>query len=237
MPTMLENIADVLSPESRMAQRREVRRKIAQADALLEKAAQLQNHVAAYDRESDEAADRHRDICQPLQQELDEIERRTVDRVADRQPIDPTDESRRREIIELIHAENERLQDACDRAKRLKQPILKEASRLTVEAAEAGALLPGQLAREPLANPQLLLAQFAISQAAKYSGARVKAATAQCREWREHLETAKARKDSSNATIYQARLDRWGFELNAAQSANNDIQAESKRIHQALLDE
>ncbi len=198
--------------------------------SFLAEAAALQSQVAGLDKEADQAADLHSSICGPLQTELQSLKEKINDCMADRRPIAAADEARRREIFDEIHAANGELEKTIRRLDRTRNPLLREIRLLQTKAAE-GAALEGQLSRDDLADPQLLLLKFSVGKASEYATARWRAAQAHVTQLRARIE------EEGKHPVYIKRLEKWEFELNAATAAKTEADRLAEEAGRAVLDE
>jgi hypothetical protein len=139
---------------ARLAKRREVRRELADLERIKRRADEAARRLASLDAEADAAADRHRQVTAPIQEELARIEAQIVDAITDRKPVPSSLEDRRAELLSQIEAANVALSDEIERVKRLRQPVEREYESLRMELA-LGAAVENKLGSEHLANPAL----------------------------------------------------------------------------------
>ena len=78
MPNLLDH---------RLNTRRGIRCQIAERESLKKQQTVYAERVQALDAEADAAADRHKEICEPLQAELKKLEERVVELTIDRAAI------------------------------------------------------------------------------------------------------------------------------------------------------
>src|ERR1044072_3767693 len=73
------------------------------------------------DRDLDAAVEQHQRDCTPLQTQLQAIEDAQVASIVDRKPLDPAQETRRKDLLHEVEAANLRLEAARDEHQRLRR--------------------------------------------------------------------------------------------------------------------
>jgi hypothetical protein len=242
MPSVLDYATDVVraaiagDDASRLAGRREVRRQLAQCESTKRKLRILEERARAFDAEADQAANNHREVCEPAQRELAELDEELVNLSADRQPIPERIELRRRELLEVIETANEQLTEAIARINRLRAPLNKQLREVGVEAAQ-GAHLENKLCQPPLVNEQLWNQRFAAGEISKAAQGVIRACDAHAREATGRAELADKAQDKAQAALYRARIGKWQATREAAAKVVAEFEAKSKQLSQQILSE
>jgi hypothetical protein len=173
----------------------------------------------------------HQAFCQPRQKELVEVEQRLAGCMADRRPIDPADEARRVELAREITEANERLEVETTLVAKLKRPIAAEVQRLRGRSGEVQ-VLRRRLTIPPLANPELVLAQFAAEMRERWNAASRREAEEKIELARSGLAMAQAEDNPRAVAIYQARIEKW----QAAMSGKDEGRSQQE-LYRLLLNE
>ena len=110
--SILQAIRDTFTPTAdaeaqRLTMRRGAKERLARMDLQMREANEKLAAIQQCDAAKARAADECTATCEPLQDELAEIEQRSITRVVDNLPADAADEKRRQEIVEQISAAKE----------------------------------------------------------------------------------------------------------------------------------
>ena len=222
--------------KDRLARRADIKHKIGKHTLELEKANLLQAEVQRINAVADQAADCHSGICAPLQTELEKLEERAVLRIASRQPSHRKEDDRRAEIIREIEQQNEILQEATERAKRLRQPLEDRIQKLQIDAAPLDSLR-GKLASIGIGNPALIVEHHCTQQRASFASARLAAAKKALSIVSYNVEQIAAGRMHGDLAAQQFRVRRWAAEVEAASREQVDAMAAGSRIHAAMIAE
>lgn len=227
-------VIDTLLPDTRMARRRERKRDIAALDLTRQKVDELDAQLADIDQRKDAAAATHCDKCRPLQAELSAIEERIVSRVADREALDPADDSRRKELLAAVAAENSALELSIAALDSERNKVVQSREQLRGTLADY-TVLKNSLHRAPLVNPDLALKHFAALNGVKWAVARREAAAAEANKYRSLLASKHHTADADE--VHKARLAKWQAELTAAIAAEAAAQREEADLRQQIENE
>jgi hypothetical protein len=240
----------------RLANRRELRKRIAQNQQLNRRIGELRSAIADADRELDLATDRHASTTAPIQGELQSIEARILSCLTERIPASADDESRRVELLADLDRANLELQTTADLRKRRAELVQKEIGEL--ERQRDPQALEMFLANDRYGNPDLLDRKWQLGHESTLAAARVEAAQKHVRENEQLLASAKNPRrqlvatlsnmdrngnvrpepvDSEAVAIYSRRLRRWRLELEASQAALRDVRGRAEAVYQELLEE
>lgn len=213
---------------SLLPQRQALRRKIAERDAMYARANVLRERLTELDAEADQAADAHKETCEPIQVELQQLEESIIEAAADRRPIPDAVESRRRELLDIVQVANEQLAQVVDSVKLTRIPIQREINRLVTEAGK-GAAIEFELQR--LRTPEQEDRNWLLRQESQWASRRMTAARQHLDESEAGVKSAQHRKEKESEAAYRQRARRWELELGragqlcseagAALSANN----------------
>lgn len=128
-----EAVDHVAIEAERQGKRRGIKLKLAERAVLTEKYDALRAEVDRILAVIRQATDAHQEACTPLQQELAELERQAIGRIADRQPVDAEADARRAEIMRLVAAENEKLEQTSTTQNRLRVRLERECNGISTE--------------------------------------------------------------------------------------------------------
>lgn len=205
-------------------------------DARREELAAISRLEAAIDGE----VQKHATATEPIQFRLSEIQRLIIAAMVARQPVDPSLESERRELLAKLEADNRSL--ALSSAAFLDQIA---AHRKAHDAIVIDPLaVEGALARADYADPQLFADHFGQQEVTKWLQAGVEALGKKVDEARDALTSTLAwnkqhprAADYETQNILEARVKRWTAASNAAGRAVMASAAEEKRLWRAMIDE
>lgn len=216
-----------------MAGRREVRKKLAELDAIRGRAKVFTDQIKDLDRQADEAADDHQRTCRPLQEQLSSIEDDIAAALCDRLPVSPDLERARLEIIGQIEQANQTLEETVARIKKARGRIGKQ-KKEALKGSEPREPLERKLALSPLANPKLLTDEWLSQQDEQWYQSRLKFA-------RRKLSDATSLRDSTRfhneKSVYQVRIDRWQAEIQHVQQLLAAAMSKTKEIYEELINE
>ena len=220
----------------RLARRQGIRAEMARNAVALQHAAMLESECRESHARVELAADLHRQECDPLQAELERLERDAVRRIAERSPADQEADRRRRELIGEIAAANAALELVVETEKRLRRPAEIQADRLRRDHVDPQALAV-RLAQGGTANPDLLVKLFVAQRTVRFAQARQAEAVRGVRITEANIQGLRLRQLSGDLAAERRRLARWQAELAASQDAITAATAKSNRIHRLLIDE
>lgn len=123
-----------------------------------------------------------------------------------------------------------------DRAKKLKEPLQKEAKRLRRESLSPASIML-ELAHPSVANPELQIQQFCAQQKVRFAAARLKSAEASKKIVAYNVGEIRAKRMSGDLAAQLRRLEAWNREIAAAQADQDAALAEGKRIHAEMIAE
>ena len=222
--------------QDRLARRAGIRQQMAEHAVELQRAAALEDEVRQSHLRVEAAAELHRQETEPIQAELETLEKHAVRRIAERAPADQEADRRRRELIGQIAAANSALELVVDCEKKLRRPAEIEAGRLRQEFVSPAAL-EVRLGQPGLANPELEIQLFTAQQAAKFASARQAEAVRAGKIIAYNCQEIRAGRMSGDRAAQERRLAKWQAELAAAGEAATAATAEGNRIHRQILDE
>lgn len=221
----------------RQARRAAIRSEMARNQVALEKAAMLESEIAESHARVELAADQHRQECEPLQSELERLERDAIHRIASRAPADQDADRRRRELIKKITKANGQLETIIADEKRLRRPAENQAYRLRQDHTVPHAL-ESRLAQPGNAHPELLIKSHVAQQAAKWAEARRQAASQAARIIERNIRAIETGKVSrSELAPQRRRLAKWQAEHQAAGDALTEALARSAAVGREIIAE
>lgn len=222
--------------DERQRKRQALRLQIAAMQLKLDRAALLQAEIRTIDDRLDAAADLHTSTTAPLQAELEELEKRAIQRIAARVPANPTEDSRRREIIGEIGEANRQLEEVTQREQALRRPLEQQVHALTIAAASIQPLT-SKLSQPPLACPRLLIDAHICQQRIQAATTRIATAQRASKVIRHNVTEIQARRMAGDLAAQRGRLERWEAEEKAATQEQADALALAAKISQAMIDE
>jgi chromosome segregation ATPase len=220
----------------RLSRRREIRKQIARRKQFEQRAAGVRTKLQSLDDEADAAADVHREQTTPVQAELEQLNELVIELAADRQPIDESLETKRRELLDIIDTANEQLQESIARIDRMKQPLKTELRTLEKEVSQ-GAALEYRLSHQDIANPQLLAEKFTLDRAKEFANARLHAARRKIEEIESAIGFVKSGQRRENLAELEFRRSRWQAEHAAAQAEVERLGREANELHEKIVNE
>jgi hypothetical protein len=237
MPSLLDHAKAAITNDepSRLARRREIRRKIAERTEAEKRAEGIRQRIVEIDREADQAADLHQRECQPLQTEIQTLTQQIIEAAADRQPAPEDAETRRRQLLADVDAQNEILAElvaACDRRRK----PLQEELRQILKRVTDGAALEYRLSHEGTGHPDLLLQKFVLQRALEYATARLGGAVRKVETHEAEIASIKAGRYADIAPV-ELWLARWRAERAAAQAEVERLGREANDLHERIVNE
>jgi hypothetical protein len=239
---------------NRQRDRERVRQQIAQRETALGRVRALDQQLRDCDARMDAAVAAHQCVCLPAQEQIQRLESQITAAIVDRRPVPESLEQERLAALQRIEAENEKLEDAKRQINLARQRLTRAQHGAHAEAQDL-TVLRNSLAREPLANPALLLQLHIAKQAVKWAELRQRAADEQTNTWRAEVAKARGRQGekhlnsfgyyavapnpvaAEHEATYAARLKRWEAELVAAGGALREAMESERAVFQALVDE
>ena len=208
---------------SRLEQRRTKKRLMAERQQQSRKAEVIFDRVRGLDAKRESAAALHQEVCGPIQDSLAKLEAEITSLMLDRKPIPAKLEARRRELMESVMDANRVLEDAVQSLGREQEKLRNEAIEIQRGSGDS-TVFENHLTSYPLGNAELLLEQYALSQAMKFLEARIQAAV-------KRLEVCQERVDETDARDSDAEIISWHLRTarHELKVANAEFTAAKKR--------
>lgn len=250
--TAPEPVFSDVTADPRLAIRRSIRARLAARDLLRADRREIENAIRSLDQELDGATNRHQATCEPIQDEIRELERKRAGLIADRQSVPESIDARRRELLHSLYDANAKLEAVAEDHKTRVAVLNREIKTIAENEKRYSDLTEHSLAHPSVANPHLSDLHWAAQRGIEFANARVRAA----KENIEMYESQIASENTSRAvpmttsnpsgvsrinqaaiTEYERRLRRWKMELSAAEKQLGEARAESESIRRQIIDE
>ena len=205
--------------QARQSRREACRRRIAAARLAEQRRQEIVAAIDGINAKKDDLASEHVFRCQPLQNELADIERQQIEYITRGEPTDAELDERRRELLAAIHAANADLEEAIEREDRLIVQL--ETDRLAAaKQAHVGAHEQDLI---QLASPELRMRMRLAQRSCDWAQRRVREAQDTC--------------DKLGVSDRGGQMSFAAAELSAAHEALNKAQRELDAATRACIDE
>jgi hypothetical protein len=235
--------ADECSPQeqserSRLKTRAAMKKQLAAAEVLAQEIQETTQGIAQAQAEADSAADGHSEKADGIQRELADIREQQIALRAKGKPLSEKVEARRDELLAALDDENQRLSATCKSARERAHKLSRRYNELVLQMKEGAVVqvLRNKLVRD-VGNPRWKLELFAAEQKCEWLYARLNRANEMLKNAEAGREKMQRNRQPTEVAIYQARIDRWHAEIEAAGRELEEARREATELRQKIEQE
>ncbi len=225
-----------IDDERRLAYRREIQRKLAEIALTRQQLKQLQDEKRAHEQDSENAANEHSAVCEPLQAELKTLNEENIQAILAKKPVSQAVTDRRIEILKAISEQNQRLELRTEENTKNAKRLQREFETLRMETTEQTAL-ENTLSR--LASQELKDRHSCWNNRSEWAAKRLASAQAFIQLNKERIESEKEsrRPSQENIRTYETRMSNYQILVDDAVKEVSELNRVLADLRQQMLDE
>lgn len=225
--------------KERLVARAEICMQIAEQKNASQRRRELKKVISDCEQGLDDAADAHGVKVEPLQKELESIRAQQIEDSSEQRTVDTELMERRQVLRGELQAANVELETDCVKL-RIEMGVAQQEKHTIENDQRAAGVLPLNVLEGRLfylGPMELQLRRFSTDQQLQWAVQRHKHASGQLSNNQGRLQGAKVRKEASSVELYESRIPRWEFEVQAASESLREVEAAMAEILQQLKDE